>query len=489
MKEINLPPYAPTLIESTRAIGYSLETAIADIVDNSIAALATAIKIYYTAYENPSIVILDNGNGMTSEELTRAMQYGSKSPAEVRGAYDLGRFGLGLKTASLSQCRSLTVVSKKNNSINARRWDVDYVEKSQNWSLLELEDDEYEFMPYYAKLQELTSGTMVIWENLDRLRQGETNFEASFSRKFAEVRKHLELVFHRYLTGENDLQKISVFMNDARLTPADPFLISKSTQFLSDETLIIRDSKIIVRPYILPHISKMTNPEKEALGGKEGLRRLQGFYIYRNKRLLIWGTWFKLIKQEDLYKLARIQVDIPNNLDDLWTLDIKKSTAEPPAVVKDNLCTMISKIAEGSKRTWEYRGRKETNDKIEHIWNRIKSRDDGVIYEINRNHPLLKQLKTEDSQYAQKLEFYISQIEGNIPWNQINLDICHDEIKMDSSSTINKDTLKTELRELLKSFPLRNKKIDFLKNMEYIEPFSHNLEIIESYIKEIENEQ
>ena len=129
---------------------------------------------------------------------------------------------------------------------------------------------------------------------------------------------------------------------------------------------MIRGQQVVVRPYILPHISKLSQKELKALGGKEGLRRQQGFYIYRNRRLLVWGTWFRLMRQGDLSKLARVQVDIPNSLDDLWTLDIKKSTATPPEEVKQNLAVVIAKISEGSKRTWTYRGKKETSDDIVH---------------------------------------------------------------------------------------------------------------------------
>ena len=131
MKTINLPPYAPTLMESTRAIGYSVEVAIADIIDNSIAALATNIEVNFFPSSDPYICILDNGTGMTIVELENAMQYGSKNPLDVRNENDLGRYGLGLKTASLSQCRKLTVISKKNDRISGCRWDLDYVKNKK----------------------------------------------------------------------------------------------------------------------------------------------------------------------------------------------------------------------------------------------------------------------------------------------------------------------------------------------------------------------
>ena len=151
----------------------------------------------------------------------------------------------------------------------------------------------------------------------------------------------------------------------------------------------MRGQKILVKPYILPHVSKLTKVELNRVGGKDGLRKLQGFYVYRNKRLLVWGTWFRLMRQGDLTKLARVQVDIPNSLDDLWTLDIKKSTATPPEEVRNNLKTIINKIAEGSRRTWTFRGKKEISDNLVHVWNRKITRDGGVLYEVNTDHPMV----------------------------------------------------------------------------------------------------
>ena len=156
MQIIELPPIAPTLIESTRAIGYSLEAAVADIIDNSIAAKATRVDISFFPLHGAYISILDNGEGMNSSELTNAMQYGSQNPLEERNEYDLGRFGLGLKTASLSQCRTLTVATKKEGVLQARRWDIDFVKTTNKWSLLSLEDTEdIDCIPDIDKLKEL----------------------------------------------------------------------------------------------------------------------------------------------------------------------------------------------------------------------------------------------------------------------------------------------------------------------------------------------
>lgn len=337
MKTKSLPPYAPTLIESTRAIGYSLEAAIADIVDNSIAAGAKNVDIYFFPIDVAYVAILDDGRGMSENEIDLAMQYGSKNPTEQRDKKDLGRFGLGLKTASLSQCRCLTVVSKQDDKLEGRRWDIDHVSEMGDWSLIILDDDEMSQLPQIDELKKYQSGTLVIWQKLDRLKTGEINFELALGRKIDTVREHLSLVYHRYLAGESGITKLKLSINGEKIKPVDPFLTEKSVQAMDDETLVIQGNKILVRPYILPHISKLSPDEIKTLGGKEGLRKQQGFYVYRNKRLLVWGTWFRMMRQGDLSKLARIRVDIPNTLDDLWTLDIKKSSALPPAEVRKNL--------------------------------------------------------------------------------------------------------------------------------------------------------
>lgn len=208
MKSIEMPPFAPVLMESTRAIGYNLESAIADIIDNSIAAGSKNVDIAFFPIDGAFISILDNGQGMDSEALNSAMQYGSKHPTDVRDAKDLGRFGLGLKTASLSQCKCLTVISKQGHQLEGRRWDLDYVAETGSWSLIVLDDEEIAEIPQSDALMAHESGTLVVWQKLDRLEAGEVNFAQAMGRKIDAVRDHLALVFHRYLNGEKGITKM-----------------------------------------------------------------------------------------------------------------------------------------------------------------------------------------------------------------------------------------------------------------------------------------
>jgi len=482
MKSFELPPYAPTLIESTRAIGYSLEAAVADIIDNSIAAGASKVDLFFFPVDKEYVAILDNGYGMDDKELTTAMQYGSKNPMDERSKEDLGRFGLGLKTASLSQCKSLTVITKKEDVLLARRWDIDYVASTGKWTLLILDKDEILQLPHVEELLKYDSGTVVIWQNLDRLKAGEINFEQALGRKIDVVRKHLSLVYHRYLAGEAGLNKIELKINNVKIEPMDPFLSSKSVQAMDDEILIVRGKRIEVRPYILPHISKMTTDEIKMLGGKEGLRKYQGFYVYRNKRLLVWGTWFRMMRQGEMSKLARVRVDIPNDLDDLWTLDIKKSSAIPPAEVKKNLKSVIERLAEKSKRTWTYRGKRETDDLVVHVWNRYRTRNGGFMYEINRDYPLLVEIQKKNPEIASRLLLLMKQIEENLPLNSLYLDLTNDE-KIENDKEVNSAEVIAMLHEILKTTEssLHSDMIDMLKKTE---PFCNHIEEIDKVLKE-----
>lgn len=378
------PPFAPSLMESTRAIGYSLESAIADIIDNSIAAGANKIDVLYHPGDDPYIAVLDNGCGMRRNELKAAMRYGSRSPVEERDSRDLGRYGLGMKTASLSQCRQLTVVSVKDKKRTACRWDLDYIHETEKWLLQFIDDSIVDKLPGIKELTNYTHGTLVVWKNLDKLEHTNIDYRSSLSRRMSVVREHLSLVFHRYLSGEKNLKKIQISMNGEAVEPIDPFLKGKSFQVMDVEETFVRGVRVTAVPYLLPHISKLSTSEIEVLGGKDGLRKNQGFYIYRNCRLLTWGTWFRLTRKSDLSKLARVQVDIPNSLDDLWSLDIKKSVALPPEEVMKKLGVIIDKISLSSRQTWTYRGKREIpTSKIQGVWAKNKVRD-GWTFPISR---------------------------------------------------------------------------------------------------------
>ena len=486
MAELPVTPYAPAFIESMRAVGYSLESAIADLIDNSISASATEIRVHFRPFDNPYVAIIDNGEGMEADELTEAMRHGGRGPLNVRAANDLGRFGLGLKTASLSQCRKLTVVSCKAGLLSARSWDLDLVAEREAW-VLHVPDDEDEIksLPHVEQLIEQGRGTIVLWQDLDRLSAGEPSIEDALNSKMDRARDHLALVFHRYLAGDPGLTRIRIKINNYTVEPLDPFLANHgATQPLYEDEFSVEGHAIRVTPYILPHISKLTAGELKRAGGEEGLRRNQGFYVYRNKRLIIHGTWFRLARAEELTKLARVKVDIPNSLDHLWTLDIKKSAAHPPELVRRNLARIVEQIADRSRATYTYRGRKTQRDGITHAWVRVQGRE-GISYCVNREHPLLLALMSiMDDDQRHLLQGLLDTLQNTFPADALYADMASDRPR--SIETAGDDYLEQLALQMLDAANgLPGGRSALLENLHLIEPFSSNKEVAERLVKEL----
>lgn len=411
-----------------RAVGYSVEAAIADLVDNSISARADNIEIKYDASDDSFVAILDNGWGMAPDELTRAMRHGSHNPSDERDPNDLGRFGLGLKTASLSQCRKLTVVSKKNNVISARRWDLDVVHHSGRWLVVVPESLELEVLPMFSHLQALDSGTLVVWQDLDRLTAGAFDPQAEMTTKLSSLYDHLALVFHRFTQKEDGITPVRMAVNGLQIPPRDPFLKNNTfRQPLEGQMIRHERGNVQVSPFILPPVSHLSPDEVGLAGGREGLRGTQGFYIYRNRRLVMWGTWFRLVPKEEFYKLTRVQVDIPNSFDDLWALDIKKSVAYPPEAIRKRLKELIPHFADTSKKTVTYPGRKQAAKGFVPLWTRVEPHHGSFRYELNLEHPVIQSLSSrlaeDDQRYFQMV---LSMFGDTLPFESIYADMCTD---------------------------------------------------------------
>lgn len=382
-------------MESMRAVGYSIETAIADIVDNSIAAGASTVAIRFSMdVESPYLSILDNGSGMSPERARSAMQLAGIGTAATRAPGDLGRFGLGLKTASLSQCRRLTLITKHEGQTTGLAWDLDHVTEQNDWSLLVLGDKDIAATPNANSLNDCDTGTLVVWTELDRIHDQTDQVSAEFDRLMVDARDHLSLIFHQYLHGDPGTPKVDISINSEAIHGLDPFLKNaKGTERSPVENIPIDGSAIQVQSFTLPYVSQMSEKERRLATIPGQLKDSQGFYIYRGGRLLIWGTWFRLLRKTEGGKLSRVKVDIPNSLDHLWSLDIKKSSAIPPIEVRDRLKRLATALVEPSERKVTYRGRKDKgSDGITRVWDVVSDRD-SFRYEINRDHPLLQQLQ------------------------------------------------------------------------------------------------
>lgn len=426
MFEKECVPFAPSLIESMRSLGYSFPTAIADLIDNSISAKANNIEIIAEPSDNPKLIILDDGCGMDDYELQEAMRYGSKNPLETRTKDDLGRFGLGLKSASLSQCRKLVVISKKDGQVNGYSWDLDYVMEKRAWILKGFELSEIQQYPYIDKLIAMNTGTYILLNEFDRIKESTSDIQMTFNKSLDDMINHLALVFHRFLISE-----LVMKVNGGKIQARDPFLTGhKSTQIKRENSFYINNEKITLKPYILPHLSKLSQSDLDKVGGKERLKNEQGFYVYRNKRLIIWATWFRLERKDELNKLARVMVDIPNSLDYMWNIDIKKSIATLPDIIKKNMYSAVYESVLSSETVHTYRGRKvNKKDDFDYIWERLEVRD-GYEYKINRNVPQIRLLEEVLSDQQKKMfDSALKTIEDSFPVNTLYLDVAKGKVE------------------------------------------------------------
>jgi hypothetical protein len=422
-------PRPDVLVESLRAFGYSPQAALADLVDNSIAAGAHTVDITFTWDGADSwIKVCDDGSGMTPDELVAAMRPGSQSPLLVRDQRDLGRFGLGLKTASFSQCRRLTVQSVKRGGVVAatRRWDLDYISATSEWRLL------HGSAPGSEQRLDAASdrgGTQVLWERLDRLvgdvRVGDQKAERHYLDIVSEIEDHLAMVFHRYMSKRGG---VALRINGHRIAPWDPFLLDESaTQWLAEESLPLGTESVRVRPFVLPHHAKIDPSTHRSAAGRRGWNGQQGFYVYRHERLLVAGSWLGLgFQQEEHCKLARIAIDLPNSLemDHAWDIDVRKSRARPPGALRENLRRIARVTRERAVAVYRYRGkslaRRAAGDQT-FIWSQ-HLRNGKVSYTINRDHPLVADALHIPTPYRSSVRALLRLVEETLPVPMILLD-------------------------------------------------------------------
>lgn len=411
-------PYAPAMIESLRAVGYDLPTAVADLIDNSISARATQVDLIFEWNgEESSVCIADNGTGMDEPQLVRAMRVGSTDPTESRDKNDLGRFGLGLKTASFSQCRAFTLHTKtKSTGVVTRRWDLDYVRETKGWRILR--GGTGTSLRFAERIG--NSGTVVVWEKLDRITRGTVVDNSKdrdvFNERVESVERHLAMVFHRFISGTS---RMVLTINGRQIRPWDPFLESHdATQHPDSHNLKLRGEKIAVDCFILPHHSKLSAEQHAQAAGPRGWLAQQGFYIYRNSRLLVPGDWLDLgVRKEEHYKLARIRVDIPNTLDDLWDIDVKKSTAKVPVGIRRDLTNIGRVTREKAADVYRHRGKvvhRAHGPKETFVWEQ-RVKHGKIFYRVNRDHPLVALLLKEATEYRDTIKALLRLVEETVP--------------------------------------------------------------------------
>ena len=360
-------PSAKRLIRSLRDMGYEFAPAVADLIDNSIEAKANTVRISVEwDGENSSVMIADNGLGMSAQQLREALRFGTERDYEPE---ELGKFGLGLKTASLSQCLELTVASRQNETradITAYCWDFGHIDATNRWEILPVKTSEL----HGEARQHLkeTTGTVVIWRRLDRI-LGYKKPDGEMARKHLiamcrDLEEHLAMVFHRFLAGEVRGKRLAIYLNGNKIVPWDPFARSEaSTQKLEQVVLRVEGEKgradVVLEPYVLPHQSKFSTLDAfNRASGPNKWNRQQGFYIYRADRMIQSGGWSNLRTLDEHHKLARVALFFSPRLDDEFKINVPKMRVALPAAIRDDVQKAIGplvKLANAAYRLGEKR--------------------------------------------------------------------------------------------------------------------------------------
>jgi hypothetical protein len=401
-----VPPDPAGTIESLGALGYTLEAAIADLVDNSIDASADTIDVHFHWDGSDSyITVSDNGHGMSAEEIHTAMAIAARGPRTDRSASELGRFGMGLKTASFSQASRLTVWSRTgpDEPAHVRVWDLNHVIKTGEWQLLHGADADGDEILEAQAAKLKSAGTIVVWQRLSKLVDDladldDTDAHAQFLEFIARVEAHLAMTFGRFLPGirGRGRRTLALRVNGQPVSAWDPFLTNNEATLAQPvDHLEIEGHPIKVQPYVLPPKRRLSDQEYERAAGPRGWLEQQGFYVYRNDRLIVAGGWLGLggFRSDEKHVLARIAIEIPSTLDHAWSVDVKKASAHPPLGLRGSLTRTAKATRAEGQRVLASIGRTvahEKADELSFVWRPEHSKG-NLRLRVNWDHPLVKQ--------------------------------------------------------------------------------------------------
>ncbi|MEC4050118.1 ATP-binding protein [Flavobacterium sp. SUN046] len=420
-------PNPEFLIKSIAEQGYSLETALADLMDNSITANATRIEVLTKIDEEPFTLFLsDNGEGMSKESLKRNMQFPSKSPEETRESNDLGRFGLGLKTASFSQTRAFTVLSRKKGTefFSGLTWDVKHLKNSGNWEIIiNSEEEILEILEQYNNISndhqnssnDFIPNTIVVWKGLYKFENflDVKNKQDALKEEITNTTsEYLSIVFHKFM--ERRTNRLHIRINNTLVKPFNPFP-TENSNLRALEPLQKEFGKDIVKiqGFVLPNSS--IQETKENLNPwtphNKSLMDMEGLYIYRADRLILFGGWNGLIKKMPRLQLGRLKIDIGNKVDHLFHLNVAKSQINIPHDLKNSFLRAIVDLKTEAQKEFFNHGLKTFKQRpsehsTELFYKTATSK--GVLLRINEEFPLLKSLKSSlNSKQKSELNFIL----------------------------------------------------------------------------------
>lgn len=465
-----LPPQPSILLESLRNMGYTLKSAIADIVDNSITANATCVSIQYRGvYQgNPWLAICDNGEGMNREALFQCMKFGCRAyHQERRGNNDLGRFGLGMKTASISQCRKLTVFSWQGGFASAYCWDLDTIDES--WQIGELTEQEIEHHDILNEIKKSLKftvspqGTVVLWEKLDR---DGAKTDKAFNSCMNEAREHIALVFHRFMESEPGYKQLITFdMNNSIISPKAPFGPEKNPNrhILNHAQFTCNGYIVKYQPYLLPRAVDSSPTEYALYAGREGYVQNQGFYVYRNRRLIERATWFKKHKKEHKTQLLRIRIDIPAELDEYWEIDVRKSQTTPPSEIQNRVSLIVEQAMEEARGFWDssHRNVATRAHDFTPAWCINQSRPNVYDYTVNKEHAIYKHISSQlNAEGKNLLRYYVNLLGKSFPYERYYSNRCQNTDVKPSFEEEGEDSEKNKLASLLIQMGLTEAEIE-----------------------------
>jgi len=364
---VEVIPSAQRLVKSLRDVGYEFATAVADLIDNSVEAKANTVWVDVVwDGESSYVTIADNGEGMSPQHLREAMRFGSERDYESE---DLGKFGLGLKTASLSQCLKFTVATRQNPNradMSAYCWDVDHVSATNRWEILPVKAAELHD-GVRTHLKE-TTGTVITWERLDRI-LGFKKPDGESARKHLyamcrELENHVAMVFHRFLSGEVRGKRLAIYVNENKVAPWDPFARTEAnTKKLEAKSFRMEGHNgkgdIIVEPFVLPHQGRFSSPEAfNRSSGPEKWNKQQGFYIYRADRMIQSGGWSGLRALDEHRKLSRIAISFNPKLDEEFKINVAKMRVSLPQIMREAITKAIAPAVSLAEEEYRQRERK-----------------------------------------------------------------------------------------------------------------------------------
>ena len=317
-------------VEGLRDTGFRFETAVADLIDNAIAAEATKVdvRLERSIKGELRLAIADDGYGMNRADLVQAMHDGpSKRPHPV----SLGKYGLGLKTASTAFCRRFSLISRSSGNLPALMvtWDLNHVVKSQDWLLQYSTEPDEEALEHLDDVASGSSGTVVLWNEVDRLLSKHNNPAGNHARKAlkqccGQLHDHIAMTYQRFLdTSDDRAHNVDIWLNGKLIIPWDPFQ-KKFSELVAEESVEVEGAGtwIWIRAYILPRRDAF--PEDRLAKEAKLSSEMQGLYIYREQRLIHQADWLGMFLKEPRSSLLRVEFSYDHKLDYAFQIDVKK---------------------------------------------------------------------------------------------------------------------------------------------------------------------